>query len=121
MRTLLIVAVVTGAAVASADPPRYTRKPNVQIDVKLSARTRPLEPHELPPAKPAVNGSDILVIEEKREPYRRGQERLLEKLVANTPDDDPQKPDLLFRLAELYAKQQRFWRLEGIDAEVTKE
>jgi len=35
-------------------------------------------------------------------------------LVAETPDDDPDKADLLLRLAEHHAKQQRFWRLTSI-------
>ncbi len=33
----------------------------------------------------------------------------MRRLIAVTQDDDPQKPDFHFRLAELYAEKQRFY------------
>ena len=50
---------------------------------------------------------------ERNEPLRREQESILVQLVHDTPQDDPDKPDYLFRLAEHYAMQQRFWRLQS--------
>jgi hypothetical protein len=113
----LVRFVVTGMLAASsvhADPPKYTRKQHVEIDVKLSSRVRPIAPVAPAPAKPVVTADAIMRIKERQQPLRREQEDILTKLVIDTPDDDPEKPDYLFRLAEHYAEQLRFWRLKAI-------
>lgn len=117
VNTVVVIAAL-GARAAVADAPKYTRTQSVRIDAPRTERTRPLQAHELPPATPSVTGSDVLLAEERSEPLRRDQEQLLEKLIRNTTDDDPDKPELMFRLAELYAKQQRLWRIEAAEAEV---
>jgi hypothetical protein len=114
MRTALIV-IALGATAAHADPPKYTRPKAEAPPVKLSDRTKPIEPKKI--VDHPLTGSDILRIEEDRQPIRKQQELVLARLAANTPDDDPDKADILFRLAELYAKQSRFWRLKTFDDE----
>jgi hypothetical protein len=115
MRTLLpVLAVLVIAAPAAADPYRYVRKPGVVVEApKLSDRVKP-KPPKVIKDRP-LTGNDVMLIEERNEPLRREQEALLVKLVGQTPDSDLEKPDLLFRLAEHYAKQQRFWRLKSIE------
>jgi hypothetical protein len=114
MRTILLVLVATFASRAAADnPPRYHRAQHVAIDVKLSDRVKPVQPQTPPPAAP-VGAEALLAGKRDALPVRVEQEAVLEKLVRDTPEDDPEKPDLMFRLAELYAQQQRFWRLEAI-------
>jgi hypothetical protein len=113
MRTLIALSLLA-TSLAHADPPRYARKPNLVIDVKLSSRVKPAEPTPPPATKPTVTASAILEAEVATQPIRREQEAILEKLVADTPNDDPDKPDYMFRLAEHYAKQLRFWRLQAV-------
>ena len=112
MRTILALLLAT--SLVHADPPRYSRKQNVVIDVKLSSRVKPTAPTPPPPTKPVVTATAIIEAEMTTQPIRRDQEAILEKLVADTPDDDPEKPDYMFRLAEHYAKQLRFWRLQAV-------
>lgn len=94
-----------------ADPPRYARKQTFQIDVKPSKRVRPAA--VVAPQVRPLTADEIIQLETDNQPIRLEQEALLVKLVRDTPDDDPEKPDHMFRLAELYAKQLRLWRLEA--------
>ena len=116
MRTHCLVIAVLATSTASADPPRHTRTPHVVVPVALSHRVRPIDKRAAPAAAPVVTADDVLTIQDRQQPIRREQEVILLKLVADTPDDDPEKPDLVFRLAEHYAQQLRFWRLKAIEA-----
>lgn len=117
MRNLLVLVSVLLATPAYADAPRYTRKQTVVVDVKLSERVKPIQPTTGVQGR-AATANEVMVIEEQNEPLRREQEGILGQLVKDTPDDDPDKADLLFRLAEHYAKQQRFWRLKSMEPAV---
>jgi hypothetical protein len=117
MRKLIIIGIVVAASIAYADRPKYTRKQPVDVPVKLSDRVKPVQRVKAAPAKPA-SADAILIIKERQLPLRREQEALLEKLVKDTPDDDADKPDYMFRLAEQYAQQLQFWRLKAVDAEL---
>jgi hypothetical protein len=112
MRNLIFVIATVLAAPAAADPPNYKRKVNVVVEVKLSNRVKPKPPTATPGVPITADG--IVRIEELTQPIRREQERVLQQLVRDTPDDDPDKPDIMFRLAEHYAKQLQFWRLQTI-------
>jgi len=61
---------VLATATAAAEPPKYTRKPHVDITVKASARTRPI------PAKTTdrapVSAGDVLVLEEHQDSDPQG-------------------------------------------------
>jgi hypothetical protein len=115
--TFSILAVLATTTPAHADHRRYTRHPDLQIKAPESPRTRPVVPR---PAHPAVTGDDVLAIEEGNQPIRVEQEKVLESLVRDTPDGDPQKPELMFRLAEQYARQLRFWKLKAIEATISR-
>lgn len=104
---------------AHADHRKYSRAPALHLDVKPSGRVQ-RKPPRARSAQPAVSADDLLELEEKNQPIRVEQERDLEGLVRDTPDDDPQKPDLMFRLAEHYARQLRFWKLKAIEATVSR-
>ena len=117
MRKLMVVGILVAAATASAEPPKYTRKPPVQVEVRLSDRVKPKPPAKSTPAGP-VTADGVLAIIERAQPLRREQEALLEKLIRDAPDSDAEKPDYMFRLAEHYAQQLRFWRLKAIEPTV---
>jgi hypothetical protein len=119
MRTLLLSICVVGVALpAHADHPRYTRTRELKLDVKPAPRVRPVHPATAP-HQPTVTATDILAIEEAAEPIHREQEVILAGLVRDTPDGDPDKPDLLFRLAEHYARELRLWRLKATALEIS--
>lgn len=119
MRTLVIAAVLMSATSAAADSPRYTRKQPLVVPVKLSDRVKPKAPAKTETAKP-ISADAVLVIQDRQQPLRREQERILEKLIVDTPDDDPEKPDYMFRLAEHYAQQLRFWRIKAVEQQLGK-
>jgi len=115
MRFILFALVIATTASAS---PKYIRKPDLHLDVKQSARTKPLPPperHTPEATTPAVRADDILDLEDKAAPLRAEQQAILIQLVRDTPDTDPDKPDFLFRLAEQYALQLRHWRLRAVE------
>ena len=106
---LLVLALSTPSL---ADAPRYSRKQTFQLDVKVSARAKPVAVVTQPQARP-LTADEIIQIETDNEPLRNEQEGLLLKLVRESPDTDPDKPDYMFRLAEHYAKELRLWRLKA--------
>src|SRR6476620_2498365 len=103
MRSMLALVVLLGTAHADA---RYTRKqPAIVVPPAKAAK-------KVVGAKP-LTGDEVFAIEGDKQPIKQQQEGLLLKLIRDTPDDDADKPDYLFRLAELYAGQQRYWRLKA--------
>jgi hypothetical protein len=119
MRKLLVVGLVMIASVAAADPPRYSRKQPAVIPLTQSKLVKRAAPAKQTAAKP-ISADAVLLIKARQQPVRREQEAILEKLIKDTPDDDPDKPDLLFRLAEQYAQQVQFYRLRSVEAELRR-
>jgi hypothetical protein len=60
-------------------------------------------------------------IEEQLLPVRHEQEGILVGLARDTPDGDPDKPDYLFRLAEHYAAELRFWKIKAVEQSLVKD
>ena len=109
MRIFLVLVLLSAAA--HADRRTYTRQTAVPRPVTPTAtKAAPAKPPV--PAKPAVTADAILKQDEDNQPIYVEQEAILEQLVKDTPDADAEKADLMFRLAEHYAKQWRFWRIE---------
>src|SRR6476646_825298 len=102
MRTMLVLALMLGVAHADA---RYTRKQPAIPVPPAKTTTKPM----VVEAKPRT-ADQAFSLEADKQPIKQQQEGLLLKLIRDTPDDDTDKPDYLFRLAELYAGQQRYWR-----------
>ncbi len=117
MRAITVVILVACAgSVANADPAKYTRK-TAPPDVQVSDRAKPVQPPVAKPAEPVVTANDIIAAETRIQPIRVEQEKLLEKLAYDTPDNDPTKPEILFRLAEQYAHQIVFWKIKAVEEE----
>jgi hypothetical protein len=113
MIAALLVALLSTRAYA--DPPKYTRKPTLDFgSTRASAHPRKQVARDTPSPKP-LSADDILATRRAIDPIRQEQEGILVKLVADTPDSDPEKPDLLFRLAEHYASELRLWRLTAVE------
>jgi hypothetical protein len=97
---------------AWAQNARYPR-PLVVPAVKLSDRVKALVPKP-PTAPPLMDASMALSIEGIAKPPRNEQEQILVELIAHTADSEvDEKSDYYFRLAELYASQQRFWLIKA--------
>ncbi len=108
----LVLALLLLGQAAEAKVPRYAR-PDVAVGVKLSERTRPVLP-SVKVAQPLLGLEAVLSITWGTAPVRIEQVQILEQLIANTPDREvEEKADYLFRLAELYAAQQRQWRVKA--------
>ncbi len=114
----VLVVSTTASSVALAQKAKYTRQQDVKIDVKLSDRTKPTPPkaEDKKDIQPSLSADDVLSIEGLVGNIRGEQEAILANLIADTPDAEvEEKSDYYFRLGELYAKQQRYWRLKAVE------
>lgn len=122
MRKLIFTIIVAASATAQADHRTYTRKaavPPAASQAKPAELAKPAA--EKPaPANPTFTANQLLEIEETNQSLRAQQADILEQLVRDTPDTDPQKPDIMFQLAEHYAREMRFWRIKQGDADVQR-
>ena len=99
------------AAQVVAQPARY-RKKEVSLDpVAQTDLTRPTKPGE---DRPADQGPTLTVDQfvagkqqQKMQIINR-QIKQMRRLLQVTPDDDPEKPDLYFRLGDLYSEGQSY-------------
>jgi hypothetical protein len=114
----LILASLLHAALAHADHHTYARKQTLQIDIKGSERTKPIHPVAATSRTPTIGADQAMAIAEAQEPIKAEQEALLLRLATETPDDDPTKPEVLFRLAEQYAGELRLWRLKSAEYQI---
>ncbi|HEU0033612.1 MAG TPA: tetratricopeptide repeat protein [Kofleriaceae bacterium] len=89
--------------------------------MKLSDRVKPIQakPKDAKENQPALSADMVLSIEGLVGNIRSEQEQILSELIQNTPDSEvEEKSEYYFRLGELYAKQQRFWRLKSVEAQI---
>src|SRR4051812_2104515 len=114
---LAILGVLLSAGTAGAQKAKYTRQQDIKIDAKLSERSRPItpkDPKDQSQADQPLTADQVLAVEGLVGAIRAEQEQILIDLITKTPDTEvEEKSDYYFRLGELYAKQQRYWRLEG--------
>lgn len=110
------VTMLVATTTATAAPPKYTRQQQVKVKVNLSDRTKPLvakDPAASQQQQPDFSADEVLEIEGAVGEIRTDQIQLLEGLIDDTPDSEvDEKAELLFRLAELHAQQQRYHRLK---------
>lgn len=118
---LLVVVMATaflGSTVASAAP-KYTRdNKKINIKVKKTSRTDGLKRDPKAAAedvKPELTANDVVALEGKAKNVRNKQIQVLKLLVKGSDPKSKDMPVYLFRLADLYAKKQRYWRMRGMD------
>lgn len=114
-----IVGVLALTTSAWAQKAKYTRQQDIKVDVKLSDRVKPIvakTPTEAKDQQPELNANQVLEVEGLVGEIRGEQEVEFARLIAATPDTEAEeKADYYFRLGELQAKQQRYWRLTSTD------
>ena len=126
---LLVTSIVPAVALAQTTPAppspvvggRYKRHPDVQVHVDLTEPVKAIDPkqHAVAGPAPEVSADKILQAQGSVGTIRVEQEQILVDLIARTPDADAdEKSDYYFRLAEIYALQQRFFRLEEQEAAI---
>jgi tetratricopeptide (TPR) repeat protein len=119
---LAILAVLLSSPAARAQKAKYTRQQDVKVDVKLSERVKPIvpkDPKDTQQQEQPLSADQVLAVEGLVGTIRAEQEQILIDLITKTPDSEvEEKSDYYFRLGELYAKQQRYYRLNGIEAQI---
>jgi TolA-binding protein len=121
---LTALAVTLGLAVpalAQDEAPRYRRTtPKVKVDVKQTERTKKLSERALKTKKedkkPTLTSEEFLNVQGKVGNIRKSQQSKLFRLAQVTPDDNAEKPEILFRLAESFAQEQRYYRFRAFEA-----
>jgi TolA-binding protein len=117
----LVATLLVSSSGAWAQKAKYTRTQDVKVDVKLSDRVKPIQtkPQDKSEFKPELNADQVLSIEGLVSTIRNEQEQILAQLIDTTPDTEvEEKSDYYFRLGELYAKQQRLFRLKTAEAQI---
>ena len=96
---------------------KYKRQSLIKkVNVKQTSKTKKLKPKEKKEeVRPQLTADDFITLQGKVGHIRKQQVQQFELLIADTDPDDPELPDLLFRLAELHAQSQRYWRFRGME------
>ncbi len=126
MRRIGTLALTSAALVALLAPqvawsqgkPRYTRDTKVNVQVEQTERTKKPEEKakKAEKAQPELTADDFIVLQGQVKHIRNQQVQLLEQLIQDTPNTEPvEKADLLFRLAELHAQSNRYWRFRAME------
>jgi len=112
-----------GLAIGQAKP-KYTRNVKIDVKVKQTDRTKKIEekPHEKSELKPQLSADEFMEVLGKIQVIKGEQIKALEALIEETDSDDPELPDLYFRVAEAYAQMQRYWdhRAMGLYTDIDK-
>lgn len=117
---LLVVSVLLASGSGWADT-KFRRQQNVKIDVKLSDKVKPIQPKPASKGgfRPELTADTVLSIESQVSGIRAEQEQGLAELISQTPDTEvEEKAQYYFQLGELYAKQQRLYRLKAAEAAI---
>ncbi len=114
---LLLVWSWSGTARAQdEDRPKYTRSTKIKVNVKRTKRTQTMKPKEKKEeVRPVITADDFIRVLGKVTHIRKAQIIALQELIKETDKDDPELPDLHFRLSEMYAQQQRYWHSRGME------
>ncbi len=98
--------------------PKYTKQ-ETSVEAKQTALTKPTQRKE-DKRRPMIDASDVFSgVGEKLKAVTDSQIKVLKKLIDNTSDDSldekgqPEKPDYLFRMAELYAEQEHYYNFRA--------
>src|SRR5439155_4398994 len=89
--------------------PKYTKQ-EAQIVSKQTELTKPPPRAKEDKKRPSLEAADVFKgVGEQLKAVTDTQIKVLQRLIDNTTDDDPEKPDYLFRMAELYAEQEHYY------------
>lgn len=108
VQSVLVAALVIAPTVGNAAG-KYTKKES-EITATQTALTKPVQHKKDEKARPTITADDVFGgVGEKVKSITDVQIQKYKRLIDVTNDTDPEKPDLLFRLAELYNEQYRYY------------
>lgn len=113
---MAVAALLVGYVPAAGAAGKYTKKEDTVVASQTSL-TKPLEkPKREEKKKPDLTAADVFSGQgEALKAVTDSQIKVLQRLIDVTNEGDPEKPDLLFRMAELYAEQQRYYNFRARD------
>ena len=94
---------------------KFTKKEEAVIATQTEL-TKPKDPTKKreEKKKPDLTASDVFGgMGEELKSVTDSQIKLLQRLIDASGDDDPEKPDYLFRMAELFAEQERYYSFKA--------
>jgi outer membrane protein assembly factor BamD (BamD/ComL family) len=113
MKKLIAIAALIAATAAEARPIHRRQGPRVTVDVS---------PHDPAPRRAArsharrpLSSERYLDAVARTRGARDSMMRRLAELLARTPRTNPERPEILFRLAEAHAARMRFARMRGLE------
>ncbi|HEX4461074.1 MAG TPA: tetratricopeptide repeat protein, partial [Polyangia bacterium] len=113
--------IVSGALLASfaltsslaSAAAKYTKKESDIVATQTSV-TKPVQKKVEEHNRPAISADDVFGgVGDKVKSVTDAQIRVLQRLIETTNDNDPEKPDLLFRMAELYNEQRQYYNFRA--------
>ena len=116
----LVALVATALALpAGAQSTAKYKRSGARVDVKVKQTelTRGIKAKATGKSEfvPEVTADQFMNIQGQVKLIRGQQIAEYRRLIEETAPDDPELPDLLFRLAEQYAQQQRYWRFRFME------
>ena len=94
---------------------KFTKKEEAVVATQ-TALTKPQQRVDREKKKPDLTASDVFSGQgDALKSVTDAQIKVLQRLIDATSEGDPEKPDLLFRMAELYAEQERYYSFRSRD------
>ena len=108
---VLAVSLVLGGVTNVHAVGKFTKKEDAVVATQ-TALTKPTQKSEK--KKPELTASDVFSGQgDQLKAVTDSQIKVLQRLIDITNEADPEKPDLLFRMAELYAEQTRYYNFRA--------
>ena len=94
---------------------KFTKKEEAVVATQ-TALTKPAQKSDRDKKKPDLTASDVFAGQgDALKAVTDAQIKVLQRLIDATSEGDPEKPDLLFRMAELFAEQERYYNFRARD------
>jgi len=92
---------------------KFTKKEEAVVATQ-TALTKPATKADREKKKPDLTASDVFAGQgDALKAVTDAQIKVLQRLIDATSEGDPEKPDLLFRMAELFAEQERYYNFKA--------
>ena len=101
-------------AIALAAPPKYTKQETAIQSGPATALSKPVQKKLDDKKKPTLDASDVFRgVGDQLKGVTDSQIKVMQRLIDNTNDDDPEMPDYRYRRAELYAEQEHYYNFKA--------
>src|SRR5262245_62380257 len=108
---ILTASLVLGGTCMVQAAGKFSKKEDAVIATQ-TALTKPVQKSEK--KKPELTASDVFAGQgDQLKAVTDSQIKVLQRLIDITNESDPEKPDLLYRMAELYAEQTRYYNFKA--------